>query len=232
MQGYYSEKLSGDRLRKCYELAPVRIKQYLEAEIKFVMNHLRATDSILELGCGYGRVAFRLAEVARNVIGIDTAPESLKLARQLAGQSLECEFLQMNASALAFSDAQFDVVVCVQNGICAFAVDAEQLVKEALRVIRPGGRAIFSTYWPKFWPERLQWFKAQAAAGLVGELDDDQTRDGTIVCKDGFRVGTYSSEDFRSLTEKFNLTPVITTVDDSSLFCEFILPKTAQSHIY
>ena len=67
VQGYYSAKLSGDRLQKCYEVAPARVRQYLEAEISFVIGRLRPGDSVLELGCGYGRVAFRLGEVAVRV---------------------------------------------------------------------------------------------------------------------------------------------------------------------
>ena len=115
MRGYYSAKLSGDRLLKCYEVAPARVQQYLEAEITFVLSRLRPSDSVLELGCGYGRVAFRLSEVAERVVGIDTAPESLALARQLAGADSRCEFQLMDASALRFGDQVFDIVVCIQS---------------------------------------------------------------------------------------------------------------------
>lgn len=228
MRGYYSTKLSGDRLRQCYELASPRVKQYLEAEIKFVVSRLRPTDSVLELGCGYGRVAFRLADAAARVVGIDTSPESLILARHLAPPESRCRFLQMDASAPTFRDGAFDVVVCVQNGICAFAVDPERLMSEALRVTRPGGRALFSTYSAAFWPERLRWFESQAAAGLVGAIDYDQTEPGTVVCKDGFRAGTFSPEAFRVLCRRLGVEPVITTVDDSSVFCEILVPRAAQ----
>ena len=228
MRGYYSTKLSGDRLRQCYELASTRVKQYLEAEIEFVVSRLRPTDSVLELGCGYGRVAFRLAEVAARVVGIDTSPESLILARHLACPESRCQFLQMDASAPTFRDGAFDVVVCVQNGICAFAVDPERLIREALRVTRPGGRALFSTYSAAFWSERLRWFESQAAAGLVGAIDYDQTENGTVVCKDGFRAGMFSPEAFRVLCRRLRVEPAITTVDDSSVFCEILVPSAAQ----
>ncbi len=224
MQDYYSTKLSGERLQKCYELASPRVKQYLDAEIAFVLSRLRPTDSALELGCGYGRVAFRLAEVAAHVVGIDTSSENLTLARELAGPESRCEFLQMNAVALTLRDGEFDIVLCVQNGICAFSVDSERLVREAMRVTRPGGRVMFSTYSPAFWPERLRWFESQAAAGLVGEIDSEQTRPGTIVCRDGFQVGTFSPEAFHLLCRRLGVEPLITTVDDSSLFCEVRIP--------
>jgi SAM-dependent methyltransferase len=187
-----------------------------------------ASDSVLELGCGYGRVAFRLAEVAARILGIDAAPESLALARQLAGVDSRCEFLLMDASALTFGDQMFDVVVCIQNGICAFAVNPEELVREGMRVLRPGGRALFSTYAAEFWSERLRWFECQAAAGLVGEIDYDQTMDGTVVCKDGFRSATFSPEAFRLLSTRLTANTVITNVDASSVFYEIVVATAAQ----
>ena len=97
MTGYYAEKLSGRRLKLCYELATTRVRQYLEAEIRHVLSRVRPTDRVMELGCGYGRVALRLAEVARQVVGVDTARESLEMARELAGVNSRCEFLNMDA---------------------------------------------------------------------------------------------------------------------------------------
>jgi len=225
--GYYAAKLSGDRLRRCYETASDRVKQYLEAEIEFTLGRLRETGSVLELGCGYGRVAFRLAEAAEHVVGIDTSPESLALARRLAGPGSRCEFLEMDASATTFRDHAFDAVVCLQNGICAFGVEPGRLLGEALRVTRPDGTVLFSTYSPGFWPERLRWFEAQAAAGLVGALDYDLTKNGTVVCKDGFRAGTLTAEEFQALCRTLGVHPAITTVDESSVFCEVVVPGAA-----
>ncbi len=227
MEGYYEEKLSGERLRQCYEIASPRVKQYLEAEIRFVLDRLEPTDAALEFGCGYGRVALRLAETAKRVVGIDTSSESLDLARRIAGPGSRCEFLEMNALDLAFPAGEFDAVVCVQNGVCAFGVDQEQLIGEALRVTRPKGRLLFSTYAQAFWPHRLAWFEAQAKAGLVGEIDCDATRDGVIVCKDGFKVDTLTPQTLRSLCASLGLSGQITEVDGSSVFCEVMVPETA-----
>jgi 2-polyprenyl-6-hydroxyphenyl methylase/3-demethylubiquinone-9 3-methyltransferase len=227
MRGYYLGKLSGERLRRCYEIASPRVERYLEAEIRFVLGRLQRNDAVLELGCGYGRVTFRLAEVARRVVGIDTSTESLVLARRLAGSGSPCEFLEMDAVALTFDDSEFDGVVCVQNGICAFGVDQEMLLRQALRVTRPGGRVLFSSYSERFWTERLQWFEAQAAAGLVGEIDYDRTGNGMIVCKDGFRTGMVTPKAFRSLGAGLGVDPEVTEVDGSSVFCEIIVPEPA-----
>ena len=225
MGGYYVEKLAGERLRRCYEIASPRVRQYLEAEIHFVLQHLDSTNSVLELGCGYGRVAFQLAEAAKLVVGIDTAAGSLELARQLSGPDSRCEFLVMDALDLTFDDAEFDKVVCIQNGICAFGVDQELLLRQALRVVKPGGRLFFSTYSERFWDDRLQWFEAQAAEGLLGEIDYAKTGNGEIVCRDGFRSGYMSPEELRSFGAKSGLDPRISEVDGSSVFCEIVMPE-------
>jgi 2-polyprenyl-6-hydroxyphenyl methylase/3-demethylubiquinone-9 3-methyltransferase len=198
------------------------VRQYLEAEIRHVLGHLHPMDSLLELGCGYGRVAVRLAEVARRIVGIDTAEDSLTLAREIAGADSRCEFLRMNALELEFPDGAFDTVVCVQNGICAFGVDQVALVREALRVLREGGLLLFSTYSDRFWPHRLAWFEAQAAADLLGPIDRNATGDGTIVCEDGFRAGRLTPEDLRSLCSQLGVEPGITEVDRSSVFCKIV----------
>ncbi|MDM7993540.1 MAG: class I SAM-dependent methyltransferase [Candidatus Fermentibacter sp.] len=222
--GYYRERLSGERLLRCYELASPRIRRYLEAEIAYLQEILAGAGSVLELGCGYGRVAFRLAEAIPVVVGIDNARGSLRLGIGQAGASRAVSFAAMDACRLGFRDASFDAVICVQNGICAFGADPGVLLDEALRVTRPGGRAVFSTYSASIWPERVEWFEAQAAAGLLGALDLDRTRDGVIVCRDGFRSGTFSREGFLDLARECGLEASVTEVDESCLVCAFTKP--------
>jgi 2-polyprenyl-6-hydroxyphenyl methylase/3-demethylubiquinone-9 3-methyltransferase len=216
---YYTRKLSGRRLQRCYEIASPRVRQYLEAEIAHALSRIRPGDAVLELGCGYGRIVRRVAAVARHVVGIDTAAESVALARRtIRGEN--CEFLEMNALDLEFPDESFDVVLCLQNGICAFRVDPVSLVKEALRVTRVGGVALFSSYADAFWEERLQWFETQAAEGLLGPVDRAASRDGVIVCEDGFRAGRTAPEEFVELCAQVSVRGEVTEVDESSVMCE------------
>lgn len=222
MGDYYAKKLSGERLQRVYDIAGPRVRQYLEAEINHVLKRLKPSDHVLELGCGYGRVTIRLASTAAQVVGIDNASGSLSLARRLDSRNT-CTFSQMDAIDLQFEDETFDVVVCAQNGICAFAVDPVQLILEVLRVVRPGGLALFSSYADSFWPHRLAWFESQAAKGLLGAIDYAHCTNGVIACHDGFRSGRMTPEDFRGVCKKAGVREEhfsITEVDASSLFCE------------
>lgn len=224
MRDYYSKSLSGERLRRCYDLAPPRVRRYLAAEIDFVLRRLGGRERVLELGCGYGRVMSHLSRKAAQVVGIDTSMDSLMLARRMLGDDPRCVLARMDAANLAIRDREFDFVVCVQNGIAAFGVDRRRLLREAIRVTRRGGAALFSSYSEGFWEDRLAWFRIQANHGLIGELDPDATRDGVIVTRDGFEAHTVDPEGFRSLAAGFGITPRITEVDGSSVFCEISVP--------
>ena len=222
MNNYYAEKLSAERLRRCYEIAPQRVKQYLEAELTFVLDRISPSNLVLELGCGYGRIIPELAKKARFVVGIDISISSLKYGRKLIRSTSNCLLIQMDATQLSFLDRTFDVVVCIQNGISAFHVDQEHLIRESIRVAKQGGTILFSSYSDKFWKYRLEWFKRQSEEGLVGEIDFNKTRDGVIICKDGFTASTVGRERFLALTAGLNVETTIAEADESSIFCEMI----------
>ncbi len=220
MAGYYADKLSGKRLKEVYESAPPRIKQYLDAEVEYLLSRITPEDSVLELGCGYGRILPRLAQKAAVVVGIDNSMKNLQYEHKALRGLKNCSLACMDASQLAFRDRSFDVVVCIQNGISAFQTGRRELIREAMSVTRTGGRALFSSYSEKFWDDRLEWFRAQAEDGLIGEIDLERTGDGVIVCKDGFTASTVSPEEFLVLTENLDADVTIVEVDESSIFCE------------
>jgi SAM-dependent methyltransferase len=224
MPGYYADRLSAERLRACYELAPPAVKAYLDAEIAFVLARISTSTLALELGCGYGRVLRSLVTRARAVVGIDTSFLSLRMAPQFVGHGASLQLLAMDATRLGFAGGTFDLTLCVQNGISAFAADPLNLLSEAVRVTRSGGIVLFSTYSPRFWKDRLEWFELQAAHGLVGPIDYEATGDGVIVCTDGLRATTVSADEFAALAARLGIVPRITEVDGSSLFCEITVP--------
>ncbi|MEW6050778.1 MAG: class I SAM-dependent methyltransferase [Candidatus Zixiibacteriota bacterium] len=222
MPSYYSQKLAAERLIKVYDLATPRVRQYLDAELNHVLSHIHPGDAVLDLGCGYGRTLPALVQRAATVIGVDISLASLTLARQRLAEIPNYHLAQMDAAHLGFSDNCFDLIVCIQNGISAFHVDQRTLIVESLRVTKTVGKLLFSTYSAKFWEHRLEWFRLQAAAGLLGEIDEDKTRDGNIVCKDGFTATTVSEQQFRALTTGLDADISIVEVDESSLFCELV----------
>lgn len=219
MNSYYSEKLSGKRLERCYELAPPRIRQYMKAETDFIISRIAEGDKVLDLGCGYGRIFQDLLKKAGLVFGIDNSHKNIIYGKRLLHSIQNCVIMEMDAAHLTFPDNFFDVVLCIQNGISAFKVDPQILMKESIRVTRPGGKVFFSTYSQKIWDQRLEWFRLQSDEELLGEIDDEKTGNGNIVCKDGFIATTFAPEQFEKLAGKIGVNAEIVEVDESSVFC-------------
>ncbi|KPJ59291.1 MAG: hypothetical protein AMJ46_11640 [Latescibacteria bacterium DG_63] len=228
MKSYYDEKLSAERLRRCYQIAPPRVKQYLNAEIEHVLARMKPGSIVLELGCGYGRVLEALTRKAGFLVGVDISLASLTMARKGLSRASSCKLVQANAVLLPFRSRVFDLVVCIQNGISAFHVDGSELIREAVRVTKHGAAALFSSYSDKFWDNRLEWFRLQAKEGLLGEIDEEKARKGVIETRDGFKATTVRPDDFLSLTDGLGVETEIVEVDESSLFCEIVArgPRT------
>ncbi len=220
MDRYYSDKLAAEKLKEVYKIAPPGIRQYMQAEIDHVIDMIKPTDYVLEMGCGYGRVMQYLCPKAGLVVGNDTAFLSLKLARKELSAYKNYFVCQTDAADSAFRDNCFDLVICIQNGISAFKVDQPKLITEGVRLTKPGGIVLFSSYSEKIWEERLDWFEKQAEAGLLGEIDSEKTGNGVIICKDGFKATTVSANQFDILMQQLNLMAEVYEIENSSVFCK------------
>ncbi len=216
-KSYYAQKLNAQRLRRAYEIAGARVRQYLQAEIDHLAGFVKPGDRILELGCGYGRVLAPLSGIAGKGWGIDNSDANVQLALD---ENPELDIRVMDAAHLTFSKGTFDLVFGVQNFISACKVPPEQLLAESLRVIRPGGHLLLSSYAAQFWTHRMEWFRRQAEEGLIGAIDEDASKNGVIVGLDGFKATTFSPDAFKDLTASMGITATIKTVDESSVFCE------------
>lgn len=217
MDNYYEQRLNSTKLFQVYETKYPRIKRYLSEEIKFVLEDLRGDEKVLEVGTGYGRIIKELEPFASKLVGIDISKDSVELGRNYIKGSPRCSIEVMDAYNLKFGE-EFDVVLCLQNGLSAMKGNPIDLVEQCMKVLVPGGRAYFSTYSFKFWNHRLDWFHEQADKGLLGEIDLEKTHNGIITCRDGFVATTLSEDELKKLGEEFGNNYIIKEVDESSLF--------------
>ena len=89
----------------------------------------------IEVGCGEGRVSRDLAARGHRVVGVDASPTLIRMAH-LAGEKID--YVQCDAGALPFRDSSFDLAV-FYNSLMDLD-DMEEGVREAARVLTPGGR--------------------------------------------------------------------------------------------
>lgn len=216
MKNYYDEKLNAQKLFQVYETQIPRIRQYLQTEIDFVKVRLSKTQSVLELGAGYGRIIRELASCCSSIVGIDISEESIKLGKKYLKDYTNADMILMDVHKLKFPEP-FNVILCLQNGLSAIGADST-LIRRILDTLSPGGTVYFSSYSAKFWDFRLKWFEEQSSKGLLGEIDYIKTKNGLIVCKDGFKAITYSPEDFQKIGEESGYPYEVQEVDESILF--------------
>ena len=105
------------------------VRDFLQAE---------GDERALDVGTGAGALAFALAPLVREVVGLDPVPELLELARARA--LANTEFIQGDGTALPFPDASFDLTGTLRT--LHHVAQPERIVAELARVTRPGGHVL------------------------------------------------------------------------------------------
>ena len=99
---------------------------------------------ILDLGCGEGYI---MSLLGKNTVGLDVSGEALEIAKRKLGELGRdgVELVHGTATKLPFKDAEFDTVVCSEVMEHLLESDAERMLDETERVLKPGGMLVFST---------------------------------------------------------------------------------------
>lgn len=105
------------------------------------------TESVLDIGSGEGWLLAELGPLKRR-IGLDTDPEIVKRA---CDRYPECEYLHLDGSVLPFRDGEFDVAVLSDVIEHVGDENKQNVVDEALRVVRPGGRLVVTVPHQGIW---------------------------------------------------------------------------------
>ncbi|MBO8171541.1 MAG: methyltransferase domain-containing protein [Bacillaceae bacterium] len=126
-------------------------------------------EKALDLGCGTGIYTLWLAKMGLRVTGIDISREMLHQAREKAArENVQVDLLSGDIHNLPFPDDIFDLVI--GNIVLEFVDDPKQVVSEALRVIKKGGRLVIGLihpdgYWGRTYASKGRQDKDSVFAG-------------------------------------------------------------------
>jgi SAM-dependent methyltransferase len=124
--------------------APDRaVKASLGCGVPTAVADLHEGETVLDLGSGAGAdvlISARRVGPTGRAIGLDMTDEMLELARRNAAETgaTNVEFVKGYIEDLPLPDASVDVVI--SNCVINLSADKAQVIREAARVLRPGGR--------------------------------------------------------------------------------------------
>lgn len=106
-----------------------------------VKLHLQGHESILDIGCGDGKVTAELAACVPDgsILGIDSSPDMIDLAKQAHSEVTNLKFQVGNASELSFEN-QFDIVF--SNAALHWVVDHRPALSGIYQSLKRGGRIL------------------------------------------------------------------------------------------
>jgi len=150
-------------------------------ELLPLLGLLDSAWTVADLGCGTGLLTQMLAPFARRVVAVDASAAMLRTARARVGDLSNVEIRRGELESLPIEDGTLDAAFLVL--VLPYVADPAEVVAEAARALRPGGRLLItdlmpherSEYrqtlghqWQGFAEEQvLDWFKT---AGLTGGI--------------------------------------------------------------
>jgi len=111
--------------------------EQLAAEVRDFVRP-QGDERALDVGTGAGALAFALAPLVREVVGLEPVSELLELARARARPNTE--FVEGDGAALPFPDASFDLAGTLRT--LHHVARPDRVVAELARVTRSGGRVL------------------------------------------------------------------------------------------
>ena len=149
-------------------------------------------QAVLDAGCGFGGTlaSIRSSRQKMDLTGINIDGRQLALAR---AQAPGIRFVEGDACALPFPDASFDRVLAVE---CIFHFPSRaRFLKEASRVLRPGGLIALSDFVP---------YRPNVSGGWIGRLVEKEIAKGY-----GSSGGSWADGDYSAMAAAAGLRVVV-----------------------
>jgi ubiquinone/menaquinone biosynthesis C-methylase UbiE len=168
-----------------YSLGSADILDRATSEIVGRMSEwrlLRPDGTVLDIGCGIGRIERALAPLVGAITGIDISSGMIEEARRRCGNLDNVAFEQCGGRDFAgFRDRSFDLVMAVDSFPYLFAADPKIVarhLRDAARILRPGGAVVILNF------------------SYRGDAEADRREIQRLAAANGFSVRRAGTRDF------------------------------------
>jgi SAM-dependent methyltransferase len=151
-----------------------RYNPALDARYELTTRAVRSLGmrgSLLDVGCGDGKLMSLVAPFVERVAGVDSEAGAIRLAREQLRALPNCEVLHVTSDDLPFADRTFEIATSAD--VIEHLTDPARHLREIRRVLRPGGALVLTT--PKWraegkWDERHEReYRAEELRALLSE---------------------------------------------------------------
>lgn len=134
-----------DRAARKYAKDPIADMAGYERTLGHARGLLKSTDTAIELGCGTGTTALKLASSVARLVATDISAEMIAIAREKAASEncANVEFVVATPDAAPYPDASFDAAMAFN--LLHLIEDRAAALRGVHRLLKPGGLFISKT---------------------------------------------------------------------------------------
>jgi len=131
-------------------------------KMKLLRPYLPSEGRALEVGCGSARLLCRVGRtVPLTLTALDNEPAALELARHTANAfGVRIDPVNGNVLSLPFADGSFDLIL--SGGLLEHFEDPKPVLREMVRLVRPGG-----TFYADVVPRKKSWYRLREAQRMA-----------------------------------------------------------------
>lgn len=144
----FSQRMLREHLSQAHDAASRRLEE-VERHVAWIHSAVLAArpGRVLDLGCGPGLYAHRLARLGHAVTGIDFSPASVAYAARIAqDEGLDCRFVEQDIRVAEYG-AGYDLAMLIYGEFNVFRPsDAGTILRKAHAALAPGGRLLLEVH--------------------------------------------------------------------------------------
>lgn len=175
-----------DRAAAGYDREEERDAKTYRRLIEKTKMHLESTDTLLDFGCGTGRVTAQVSDAVHRIHGIDFSSKMIELARANASKD-NIEYLQADLFDIRLQTRTYDAVLAFY--ILHLTDDPKMALKRIYGLLKPGGRLLSAT--PCMGEKRVAagLFSLLGKIGLLPAIHPFKKADlENLLTETGFRI--------------------------------------------